>query len=675
MTNKLSDQSSSYLKAASKQLIDWHPWSEEVFEKAGREGKPVLLSIGAVWCHWCHVQAHESWENKEIAEIVNKNFVAVKVDRDERPDLDSAYQKFVQMFTGAGGWPLTVFITSEKKPFFGGTYFRPEDLKAILKGIAETYSGEKERIDKMTEDVASLSEMKVDRIDLDSKSVERGVAVILNDADSFNGGFGGRPKFPMSEALLLLLDYYNNTGREEVKKFLDLTLRKMADGGVYDQLGGGFHRYSVDEQWRVPHFEKMLTDNALLLKVYLKAYQITGDEFYRKISEEIISFLERDMLGENGLFYSSQDADSPVDVWEDGKNGRVSTEEGAYFTWTKKEVMEILGEKEARVMCAYYGIKEKGNFEVGNQNVLHKEAEIQDIVEEMGLKKEDAERIIESSKKILFKIRCKRPASFIDKNSFTNWDCLASSAFLDAYNILGEKKYLDTALKNLDFVLDNLYKNGILYHMFSGGVASVMGFMDDYVFFGKTLIEAYQITFEEKYLNKAEEIVKKTIEKFWDKKDFGFFYSEDRYLSTEKPIFDFSSPAGNSVAARVLLDLFYLTEKSEYKEIAEKILKFFHELSPRGSLQKGTYLQALDYYFAGPKEFVIIGDKKDILVKEFVETIGKKTGNKIIHVGETNSAKSVFKDRTKIDGKPTVYMCYKNTCSMPVTEKEKLDLL
>ena len=653
MPNKLAGQPSSYLKAASSQPIDWHPWSEEAFEKAKKEGKPVLLSIGAVWCHWCHVQAHQSWEDKETADIVNKNFVAVKVDRDERPDIDSAYQKFVQMFTGNGGWPLTVFLTSGKKPFFGGTYFEREDLKAILKGISETYKDEKERIDKMTQDVASLIETgKRDLISLDGKTVERGIAIILGEADSFNGGFGSMPKFPMPEVLLLLWDYYYKTGRGEIRKFLDLTLRKMAEGGMYDHLAGGFHRYSTDEGWRVPHFEKMLNDNALLLKVYLKAYQVTGEEFYRRISEEIIGFLVRDMYdSKTGLFYSSQDAGDE-----------------SYFTWAKKGVIEILGEKDGKVFCFYYGIKD------GETQNLYKAVDLQDIVDELGLKKEEIEKILERSRKILFSFRNKREPSFIDKNTFTNWNCLAVSAFFDAYKILGEKKYFDIAIKNLDFVLGNLYKEPSVYHMWSSS-PGVDGFLDDYIFFAKALTEAYQMTFDDKYLQKSEEILKLTVGKFWDKKDNGFFYSQDRYLSSEKPVYDYSSLSGNSLSVSLFLDLFYLTEKQEYMEHAKKILELFHTLSPRDSLQKGAYLQALDYFFAGAKEFVIVGNKEEKIVKEFIEIIGKKFGNKIILVGEGDSGGGKFKGKVKVGGKPTIYICYKNTCSKPITDKMELEAI
>lgn len=679
MPNSLSNELSSYLKSAQNQPIDWHPWSEEAFQKAKAEGRPVLLSIGAVWCHWCHVQARESWENKEVAGIINKNFVAIKVDRDERPDIDQTYQTFVQMVTGGGGWPLTVFLTPDKKPFFGGTYFPAQTLKSILGQVIQSFYKEKEKINKMVSEVSNILEVNnvLEKSQLEKNSLEKAVAVIINQADMFNGGFGSRPKFPMAEALLFLADYYSKTNRQEVWKFIDLTLTKMAKGGVYDQLGGGFHRYSVDEAWRVPHFEKLLTDNALLLKVYLKAYQISGKEFFKKIAGEILTFLEREMLGENGLFYSSQDADVKGMKLGLDQSGRKSVygEEGGYFTWSKREIMEALGEKAGKIISMYYGVVDQGN-ESGGKNILRVEAEAEDIADVFGLKKIEIEKILEGSKKILFKGLEKRERGFIDKNSFTGWNCLAVSAFFDAYKSLGETRYLEVGLKSLDFVLGNLYKN-TLFHMFSGK-ASVDGFLDDYVFFIQALVEAHQLTFKEMYLKIASEAAEKMIEDFWDKKDGGFYYTKkgqgDFELNKNKPILDFSSPAPNSVAVKILLDLYYLTKKDVYKEKAETILKVFNSANPGYELHKATYLSALDYYFNGPKEFFIAGEKEDKTVKEFVKEIHRKTGNKIIYIAR-DSKREAFKGKGKIAGKPTVYMCYKNTCSMPITGLEKLNIV
>lgn len=685
MPNQLSNELSSYLKSAQRQPIDWHPWSEGAFQKAKAENRPVLLSIGAVWCHWCHVQAHESWENKEIAGIINKNFVAVKVDRDERPDLDQTYQAFVQMVTGGGGWPLTVFLTPDKKPFFGGTYFPAQTLKSILVQVIQTFYKERGKIDKMVSEVSNILEVNsmVEKSRLEKNSLEKAVAVIINQADMFNGGFGSRPKFPMAEALLFLADYYSKTNRQEVWKFIELTLTKMASGGIYDQLGGGFHRYSVDEAWRVPHFEKLLTDNALLLKVYLKAYQISGKEFFKKIAGEILTFLEREMLGENGLFYSSQDADVKGTKLILDQSGRsVYEEEGGYFTWSKREIMGVLGEKAGKTISMYYGVVDR--VETGGKNILRVEAEAEDIADILELKKIEIGKIIEGSKKILFKEREKRERGFTDKNSFTGWNCLAVSAFFDAYKILGETRYLEIGLKNLDFVLGNLYKN-TLFHMFSGE-ATVDGFLDDYVFFIQALVEAHQLTFNEIYLKIASEAAEKMIEDFWDKKDGGFYYTKKKQvdilktrvipfeLGKNKPILDFSSPAPNSAAVKILLDLYFLTKNDVYKEKAETILKVFSSANPGYELHKATYLSALDYYFNGPKEFFIAGEKEDKTVKEFVKEVHRKTGNKIIYIAG-DSKKEAFKGKGKIAGKPTVYMCYKNTCSMPITDLEKLNIV
>lgn len=686
MPNKLSQEPSSYLQSARNQSVDWNPWSEEAFLKAKKEGKPVLLSVGAVWCHWCHVQARESWEDKGIADFINKNFVAVKVDRDERPDIDQKYQSFVQMLTGAGGWPLTVFLDWDKTPFFGGTYFPPERFKLVLEGALKTYKNQRPEIEKIKKEIIQSSEImgQLKAEDLNQNYITEGAAVIVSQMDAFNGGFGSRPKFPMAEALLFLMDYYSKTinrnrpeslfpsDKQEIWKFIELTLKKMASGGVYDQIGGGFHRYSVDEAWAVPHFEKLLTDNALLLKVYLKAYKISGEEFYKKISEEILEFLIREMIDEKtGLFYSSQDADTKgTELVSDGSGRKPISYpvEGDYFTWTKKEIMELLGEKEGRIFCMFFGATEQGNFEQG-KNILYGVADWEDIADVFASTKEEIEKIIIDGKKILFLGRQKRGKPFTDKNTFAGWNCLAASAFLDAYKILGSKKYIEIAAKNIDFVLQNLYRNGKVYRVFSGGKISTEGFLDDYIFLIKSLFELYQTVFDEKYLEKAVEMMEKTIELFWDEKGAGFFYSAERKISSDKPILDFSMPAGNSVAASVLLDLYWIAEKEEYKKKAGEILKLFQGAKPGYELHKASYLQALDYFFDGAKEFSIVGDKNDEIVREFIGIIQKKTGNIIIKIGEK------FKYKIKIGNKPAVYMCYKNACSLPVTDRKRLEML
>ncbi len=667
MVNSLSSESSSYLKSAANHPVNWYPWSEQAFEKAKKEDKPILLSIGAVWCHWCHVQAHESWENKEIADFINKNFIAIKVDRDERPDIDKTYQTFVQMMTGMGGWPLTVFLTPNKKPFYGGTYFPPTNrmglpgLRFVLENVLKNYKETKESVEKMSDDIQKNIDLqtRLEKSELDYSNYDKAISSIINSADAFNGGFGSRPKFPMSEVLLLLLDYYHKTSKETVWKFLDLTLRKMASGGFYDHIGGGFHRYSTDEGWRIPHFEKMLVDNAPLLKVYLKAYQVSGDNFFKKISEETLNFLVREMLdSKTNLFYSSQDADT-------------NHVEGEHFIWTKQEIMEVLGEEYGKIFCMYYGILESGNFE-NSENVLYKAADLEDISEVLGIKKSEVEKILEKSKKALFHQREKRHKPFTDKNTFAGWNCLAVSAFLDAYKILEDEKYLDISKSSLDFVLESLYKNGKLYHMYSNGKASVDGFLDDYIFFAQSLVDIYQITFDKKYLEKAVEIMEKAMELFYDKKEGGFFYTTNKEMSKEKPMLDFSSPSPNSVAASVLIDLYYLTENQEYKTKAENTLKLSTK-SDGYELYKATYLQSMKYFFVGPREFVIISKPEDKQVKDFVKIINQKPGKNLIFIGDNKTSKlSVFKDREQIDKNPTVYICTNKTCLPPITDLDKL---
>ncbi|MBI2667525.1 thioredoxin domain-containing protein [Candidatus Woesearchaeota archaeon] len=646
--NKLAKEKSSYLRNASKDPINWYAWNEEVFREAKKQDKPILLSIGGVWCHWCHVMKHESFEDKEIAEIINKEFIAIKVDRDEKPDIDKMYQTFVSNLTGQGGWPLTVFLTPDKKPFFGGTYFPKEpkygmpSFKLLLIQISESYKKDKANLNKNAENVVKAinESLKFQPIkeDLNLEIIENALINIKNNFDPVNGGFGFRPKFFSIEILDLLFSLYYESKDKEIWNIIDLSLRKMARGGIYDQLQGGFHRYSTDESWLISHFEKMLYDNAPLLSLYIKAYQISKDEFFKKIALELINFLIKEMYDKG--FYTSIDADT-------------DNEEGKYYTWTKQEIDKILGE-DSKMFCLYYGIEDYGNFEHG-KNVLYVKNEIEDIADVLKIDVDKVKDVLKKAKEKILEERQKRKKPFVDKNKFTNWNCMAASSFILAYNVFQDKRYLDIAITIVNEVLKN-YRDK-LYHYYD-----VEGTLDDYVFMIRALIDLHQTTFDKKYLDKAIEINNKLIDLFWGD---GFYYTEKEkeVLFNEKPFVDLSAPAGNSIAIENLLRLYYLTENNKYKEKAEITLKIFYDKIQKELMYSASYLNSLIFFIKGPIEIVVFGDFINEINKRFIpRKIIYKEGMKL----------RILKGKNKI-GEKTIYICNNNTCSSPITKEEELD--
>ncbi len=648
--NKLSKEKSSYLKQAIKGLVNWYPWCEEAFQEAKIQNKPILLSIGGVWCHWCHVMRDECFEDKEIAKIINDNFIPIKVDRDEKPNIDKVYQTFVSNLTGQGGWPLTVFLTSNKKPFFGGTYFPKEQkygmsgFKSLLIQIAESYKKDKANLSKRAENIIkTINEslkFKPLEEDLKLEIINDALITIKNNFDAVNGGFGFRPKFFSIEVLDFLLNLYYENKDKDTWNIIELSLGKMAQGGIYDQLQGGFHRYSTDEAWMIPHFEKMLYDNVPLLSLYIKAYQISKDKFLKKIALELIDFLTKEMY--NNGFYTSIDAD-------------VEKEEGKYYIWTKQEVDKILG-KDSKIFCLYYGIEDYGNFEDG-KNVLYIKNYIEDIADVLKIDINEVKKVLEESKLKLLKHREKRKKPFIDKNKFTNWNCMAASSFILAYNTFQDEKYLNIAIKTINEMLKN-YKDK-LYHYYD-----VEGTLDDYVFMIRALIDLYQTNFDKKYLDKAIEINDKLIELFWDN---GFYYSEKEkeILFNEKPFVDLNAPAGNSIAIENLLRLYYLTENNEYKKKAEIILKVFYDNVLKELIYSCSYLNALMLFIKGPIEIVVFGD--------FIKEVNNKFIPRKIIYKEGMKLKAL-EGKKKI-GEKTIYICKNNTCSNPITKYEELDKL
>jgi len=620
--NSLSKASSAYLRSAMHQPIQWHEWGEEAFAVAQAENKPILLDIGAVWCHWCHVMDRESYDNPEIAQIVNERFIAVKVDRDERPDIDSRYQVAVSSISGQGGWPLTAFLTPDGKPFYGGTYFPPDDhygrpsFKRVLLAISDAFRekhGDVIEQAKLVESAISQAESFSGQSGQFSPTV---IKVIVNSAlsmfDPEHGGFGSAPKFPHSSAIDLLIDQYVRSGDEQLRQVFVTTLEKMARGGVYDQLAGGFHRYSVDERWVVPHFEKMSYDNSELLKNYVHAYQATGSEFFADVARDIIRWVDEWLSDRaNGGFYASQDADFSMD------------DDGDYFTWTVGEAQEVLTEEEAQIASLHYDINEIGEMHHNPaKNVLYVRASVEEIARRLNLSEERVQAGLQSAKAKMYAARLKRPTPYVDKTIYTSWNALCISAYLEAARVLKLDAARHFALRSLDRVLgEGRGADGELVHVLAysdkdAERRQVPGVLDDYAFTAMACLDAYESTSDLSYFDFARRIADTMLDLFFDPIAGGFFDTANRnpenalgVLGTRrKPLQDSPTPAGNPVAAIALLRLDAYTNEAKYRQKAEQTLD-----APAGAA--GKYgLFAATYAIAGVQllqphmQVVVIGN-------------------------------------------------------------------
>ena len=625
--NSLSRASSSYLRSAMHQPIQWHEWGEEAFELAKRENMPILLDIGAVWCHWCHVMDRESYEDPEIAQIVNERFVAIKVDRDERPDVDSRYQVAVQAISGQGGWPLTAFLTSEGKPFFGGTYFPPEDhygrpsFRRVLLAISDAYrekNGDVAEQAKLVEGAIANSESFAGKTgEFSAQVIQEIVDAALKMFDEHHGGFGSAPKFPHPSIIDLLIDQYVRSKDEQLKHVFSTTLEKMAQGGVYDQLAGGFHRYSVDERWIVPHFEKMSYDNSELLKNYVHAYQATGSEFFADVARDIIRWMDAVLSDrERGGFYASQDADISLD------------DDGDYFTWTVDETKAVVTEEEAQVACLHYDINDVGEMHHNSaKNVLYQRATIEEIATRMKLSTDRVNELLHSAMQKMYAARLKRPTPYIDKTVYVSWNALCVSAYLQAARVLNLDDARNFALRSLDRILTEAWKPQLgLKHVVSYSDAATgkrdnSGFLDDSACMAIACLDAYESTADITYFRSAEAIADQMIERFYDVSAGGFFDAQPDptapgVLATpRKPFQDSPTPAGNPMAAIALLRLHGYTDKTEYREKAERALQLLAGVAGQYGIFAATYAIAGVYFTALHTQVVVIGE--DELAEKF----------------------------------------------------------
>ncbi len=670
-TNRLIDESSPYLRQHAHNPVDWYPWGEEAFTAAKKANKPILLSIGYAACHWCHVMEHESFENEEIAQIMNDHFISIKVDREERPDLDQIYQNAVQLFIRrGGGWPLTMFLTHEKTPFYGGTYFPPNErfglpgFPRILEMVAETY---KEKSDDVAKTAASvqraIGEMDKTRPasgEIPSDLLTSSVESLERHFDVTHGGFGSAPKFPSTGALSLFLRYASLNGDEKYRSMVAFTLGKMSWGGIYDQLGGGFHRYSTDEKWLVPHFEKMLYDNAQLASLYFTTYQATGQDSYRTLGKEILEYVIREMTDPHGGFYATQDADS-------------EGHEGTFFVWTHEEVKAVIGETQADLFCKTYDVTPAGNFE--GKNILQIKRPASSLAKETGQAEAEILNALQEGRKKLFARRESRIKPFRDEKILTSWNALMMNAFVAGYTVTRQGRYLSYAKRCAEFIMTYLYDNGRLLHTFKDGVGKLNGYLDDYTFLVDALLDLYEATATFQYLAWARILTDRLIEQFWDDAAGGFFYTSrdhESLIARLKPSSDQSIPSGNGMAAISLLRLFYLTGELHYFEKGEKTLSSFSQEMQDNIFGTTSLISAASFYLQKPIEIVVLGDleERDALLAKIYQMY---LPNKVIFQAEFNRMERVFlppavRGKSPRLGKTTVYLCHKQTCYPPMSD-------
>lgn len=676
-TNALINETSPYLLQHAHNPVDWHPWGAAALAKARSEDKPILLSIGYSACHWCHVMEHESFENEAIAKLMNENFVNIKVDREERPDLDQIYMNAVQMMTGQGGWPMTMFLTPEGVPFYGGTYFPPQDrynmpgFPRVLMSVSEAYRSQPDQVANTS--TAMLGELR--RIGLAAPSRDVLAADLLDASyrrmtanyDTRNGGFGGAPKFPPAMTLEFLLHMHHRSGTAEALEMVEYTGRKMAEGGMYDQLGGGFHRYSVDAKWLVPHFEKMLYDNALLSRLYLHLYQLTKDDLARRITEETLDYVVREMTDSLGGFYSSQDADS-------------EGEEGKFFVWSKPEVVAAVGDKDSEAFCDYFNISDGGNFE--GHNILNIPASIEAVASRHNMSAEDLRAVIDRGRKTLFEIREKRIKPGRDEKVLTAWNGLMLASFAEAAAVLEREDYRKIAEANAEFLLTNLERDGLLLRTFKDGEAKLNAYLEDYACLIEGLISLYEATGELRWLTSATRLSDTMLEQFWDPEEGGFFFtgkSHEQLIVRSKDFMDNATPSGNSVAAFALQKLALLTGNENYQRHAATILRLLADQIRRHPSAFSWALCALDFYLSKPKEIAVVAEGASPEFSDLLRVVwGRYLPNRVI-AQSTGNFVTAAERVPLLAGKepqsaiPTAFVCEGYTCQAPAETAQALE--
>ncbi|MBF0274995.1 MAG: thioredoxin domain-containing protein [Nitrospinae bacterium] len=672
--NALIHEASPYLLQHAMNPVEWYPWSEEAFKKAQEEDKPVFLSIGYSACHWCHVMEKESFEDEETAEVMNKYYINIKVDREERPDLDAIYMEAVINLTGSGGWPMSVFLTPEAKPFFGGTYFPPTPrhnlpaFKVVLQKIALFYHSKTdeliEQTDKLTKGIYTTASHEGKASLLSIKQIENAEKELKGYFDEYNGGFGNAPKFPQPMLLDFLLKRYKASGDSDLLNIVEKSLQKMAEGGIYDQVGGGFHRYSVDAEWLVPHFEKMLYDNAQLLTTYLHAWQITGKPFYKKVVGQTINYLLREMKSSAGGFFSTQDADS-------------EGVEGKFFLWTKDEIIAVLGKEDAEIVAFILDVTEEGNFE--GKNILNIVQSMEETAEMFSMEPKELEKLLDKTLDKLFHERKKRVHPFKDEKIIVEWNGLLISSLAKCGAALKNKEIIEAAEESARFILNNLLdKKNMLFRCYKDQKAYNYGCLEDYASCIVALLTLYKTTGKEEYLNQSLNLFAVLKEEFLDEEHGGFFQTgknHEKLIARRKDFTDNAVPSGNSLTAEVLYLLFNITGEEQYEKMLKGIFSNIQEGLEKYPCGYGRLLSTLDAYLSPATTIVLVGKKEDHELNGFIEKINEAYAPYsilFIKDGEENKTGDIFQNREMVNNQTTAYLCSGNSCKEPTTSPEEL---
>jgi len=675
-TNKLIDESSPYLLQHAHNPVMWHAWGEEALAVARNEDKPILLSIGYSACHWCHVMERESFENEAIAALMNANFVCIKVDREERPDLDTIYMNAVQLMTGQGGWPMTVFLTPNCVPFYGGTYYPPEDrhgmpgFPRILAAIADAYHNRRQDIERgaqgLLTELSRLSHPPQSEGELSKAILDNAAARLLAQLDHRHGGFGSKPKFPPAMNLSFLLRQYHRTGQEAALAAVKLTLDEMASGGIYDQLGGGFHRYSVDERWLVPHFEKMLYDNALLSRTYVEAFLVTGNRFYERIATETLDYVQREMTDPSGGFYSTQDADS-------------EGEEGKFFVWTPEEITKLLGEEDAALFNRYFDVSTEGNFE--GHNILHVDESMEVIGRLLQVAPERIMQAVARARPLLFQAREQRVKPGRDEKVLAAWNGLMLRSFAEASSALGRGAYRQTAQRNAEFLVREMKRDGRLLRTWKDGKAKLNAYLEDYAFVIDGLLSLYEASFDVLWFREARDLAEIMIDQFWDEEHGAFFLTSrdhEPLITRTKDIYDNAIPSGNSVAVHALFKLALLTGEERYRRPAEATLAALAPAAQRAPSGFGELLCGLDFFLSSPFEIAIVGEPGTAETTGLMDVVLRRfEPNKAVAFAAPDNQDAIssirlLEGRGVLSGRATAYVCRNYQCEKPVSDAASL---
>jgi uncharacterized protein YyaL (SSP411 family) len=674
--NRLANEKSPYLLQHANNPVDWRPWGGEAFEAAKSQDKPIFLSIGYSTCHWCHVMERESFEDEKIAEQLNRDFVPIKVDREERPDVDDVYMTAVQTMTGAGGWPMSLFLTPEGKPFYGGTYYPPDDrhgrpgFSSVLAAVADAWENRRAELEtsagQLLAHLDRAAHAPTAGPEVGSAPLEKAFRSLVAEFDPRQGGFGAAPKFPPSMRLEFLMRYWIRSGEARAREMVEATLAKMAAGGIYDHVGGGFHRYSTDARWLVPHFEKMLYDNALLAKTYLVAFRAFGNADFARVARETLDYLLEEMTPAGGGFFAAQDADA-------------GGQEGTFSVWDPASLEAAVGSDAAAIVAARYGVTKTGNFEGSGQTVLSVVRSVPEIAAELGVAEAHVERTLEESRRKMYDVRLRRVRPMTDEKLLTDWTSLAISAFALAGRLLGQPRYEEAARRAADRILENCRVPGDLLHREKDGVAGIPGFASDYAFFVEALLDLYEATFEARYFREAVALQAEMEERFADPRG-GYFLAAKAHgalIVRPRELFDGATPSSNSVAAMNLLRLATFTGKAKYRERADRIFSSLAGYLDRVPAAFPRLLSALDYREGQPREIVLAGEpgREDFEALRAAVFANPRPNRVVVHAtGGAVPAEllPLVDSRASEDGRASAFVCRSFSCLAPTSDPAAL---